>query len=180
MPTQIETEKAVLENLPQPMKFLILVALAAGIFFAYKHFTDGYEKVEGEWVIKPKYNNFVDKKVTSFEECTVYELRATADGYYECKHCLYSVFFLKAGEVWKIGKTCSKEERYDEIYYLQNNVKYHPVFAGSSAECEIEEVRRIAAYALSPENMQRPDPTRLQINKKRHKLLYPPKNTGLR
>lgn len=180
MLTQIETEKALLENLPQPVKFVILLALAAGVFFAYKHFTDGYEKVEGEWVAKPAYKQQIEEKANAFEECTVYELRVLSDGYYECQHCPTKTFFLKKDEVWKIGRTCDDDARYDPSYYRKKNVRYVWVFSGTVQQCQIEEVRWIAAYALYPENIQRPDPTEETMLNSWYKLLYPPNNTGLR
>lgn len=70
--------------------------------------------------------------------------------------------------------------RYNQPYYRKKNVYYNVVFHGTLQQCQVEEVRRIGVYALSPENMQRPDPTEKTMLGGWYKLLYPPNNTGLR
>jgi len=55
----------------------------------------------------------IREKVRNFEPCVQYALVARVDGYYPCYECVEKTIYLKAGEIWKYGKTClTVTERY--------------------------------------------------------------------
>ena len=172
--------EAAVSPLPTPFKFLMLLVLAVGLVFAFKHFQDGYEKVDGEWVMKPEFRDKVDDKRDSFEECEVYYLIALKDGLYECHNCVGKVFYLYKGEIVKIGMTCTGSNRYRKAFYDTRNVRYRTVFYGNVMECQQEEISRLGNYAGLPENMRRPDPDSLSLKNRRYKLLYPVRNSSLK
>ena len=176
---KIRGETAV-SPLPTPFKFLMLLVLAVGLVFAFKHFQDGYEKVDGEWVMKPEFRDKVDDKRESFEECEVYFLMALEDGFYDCPNCTGKTFYLYSNEIAKIGMTCNGRDRYDQSFYQAKKVRYEVVFKGNAYECQREEIRLLGSYAQMPENMRRPDRTKLSLQTHRYKLLYPVFNTTLK
>lgn len=175
---EVET-KTGLETLPQPFKFAILLIIGLLVVFAYKHYEDGYEEIDGEWVIKPKFKDKIDDKTKSFDECEVYYLLALEDGFYECFNCEGGLFFLYKDEIVKIGFSCDGEERYLQSFYDGIRVKYKTVFVGNSNECQVEEIRHLGMYATIPENLARPLPNKQSKLNKRYRLLYPVRNTGL-
>lgn len=175
----IEPEVSIHKPNPMPFLFLALLAVVA-LVFAYKHFDEAFDEVEGELVMKPQYREKIDKRVTKPFDCETYELRANISGLYPCKACEGGVFYLNAGEVFKIGESCNKEERYSQGYYASESLKYFVVLKGNAAECKAEEARRLGAYPTTPENLARPNRTPESIQNQRYRLLYPIGNTGIK
>ena len=166
--------------LPPPFKFFLLLILGLTLVLAYKHFQDGYEKIDGKWRQKPEFRDKVDDKRDSYDECEVYYLTAMADGFYECFNCKEKTFYLYSGEIAKIGMTCTGENRYLQSFYKAKKVRYEVILFGDVYECQREEIRLLGNYANMPENMRRPDPSVLSIKNRRYKLLYPVFNTTLK
>lgn len=166
--------------LPPPFKFFLLLILGLTLVLAYKHFQDGYEKIDGKWRQKPEFRDKVDDKRDSYDECEVYYLIAMSNDLYECYNCIGKEFYLYKGEIVKIGMTCSGQDRYSQSFYQDQQVRYRAFFYGNLLECQQEEIRRLGHYAEMPENLQRPDLSPASIKKRRYKLLYPVRNTTLK
>lgn len=165
---------------PPFIQISLLLFVCLSLFFSYKYFEDGYVKVDGKWIIKPKFKDKIDDKVDSFDDCEVYYLLALSEGLYECLNCGDGLFYLFPNEIVKIGMTCNGQGRYHQSFYSAKNVRYQVVFLGNSRECQKEEIRRLGQYAQMPENLARPDPSKQSKKDRRYKLLYPVLNTSLK
>lgn len=163
---------------PAPLILLAILAVF-GLMFAFKHFEDAFENVDGQWVMKRAYKEKVGKKMMKPYDCDTYELVAIHNGFYPCKSCEGGLFFLNKGEIYKIGFSCNKEERYSQGYYAAKSLKYFVVLRGNAADCQAEEARLLGAYPLLPENLARPDRTEQSIKEQRYKILYPIGNSKL-
>lgn len=176
-----ETEPTEPVKVINPAPFILLAILAVfGLIFAFKHFDDAFDEVDGEPVMKPEYKEKVGKRAMKPYDCETYELRAEFPGFYPCKQCEGGVFYLNAGEVYKIGESCNKKERYSQGYYASESLEYFVVLKGNAADCKAEEARRIGAYPTTPENLARPKRTPESIKNKRYRLLYPIGNSGIK
>ncbi len=101
--------------------------------------------------------------------CLQYALVTTIDGYYPCYNT-GGMIYLKAGEVWKYGKTCNGESgRYSGglPYY---NLRFEPQFRGQELDCLLIEKIKIYNYIVHPENISRARRTKTLV------LLRPPGN----
>jgi len=104
---------------------------------------------------KQKEINGILKKVYTNNFCVQYALIATINDYYVCYECNNKQIYLKAGEVWKYGKTCNGVfGRYpDGLPYP--NLKFVVQFEGTEAMCLIEEKHKIYSYTSLPECINR-------------------------
>ena len=101
--------------------------------------------------------------------CVQYALVATIDGYYPCYNTS-EMIYLKAGEVWKYGKTCNGESgRYPGGLPVPN-LEFRPQYIGTELECLVIEKIKIYNYFAHPENITRAKKIKTPL------LLRPPGN----
>ena len=101
----------------------------------------------------------VKAKTRKSPPCEQYTLIAIEEGIYPCFK--NGSVYLKAGEIWKIGKTCGgSKERYASGY-PDKRLRYQPEFFGSEEQCLIVEKAKIYAYFESAENQKREIPLNL-------------------
>ncbi len=86
--------------------------------------------------------------------CIQYALVATQDGYYPSYNAGGTVF-LKAGEVWKYGKTINGENGRYMGGLPYPNLEFRIEFQGTEKQCLIIEKIKIYSYLLHAENIKR-------------------------
>ena len=107
-------------------------------------------------------------KTATGKICVQYALVATVDGYYP-NYNRGGMIFLKAGEIYKYGKTCiGADRRYRDL--KQKKLIFVPQFRGTAEECLIVEKIKIYNYLVHPENINRARKTKTAL------LLRPPGN----
>lgn len=165
--------------------YLILIGLGLLlIFMAYEKFEDFVKKErDGVYELKqPRKDQLNDKVKRMRKKAEQYALRATRDGWYECLHCKQGVFYLMKGEVWKYGTTIQGETgRYKPEYLKRMGLFYEVQYVGSMQGALEQELIKIGAYPLLPENLSRPDERKVMAESNkggdpilRYKLARPP------
>lgn len=143
--------------------FLLLLAVATVIVLAIVWFPRiladeeyGYPKLH------PKEEERLQRRLKEIDDSEQYALLAETDGWYPCLHSGRSVFYLKAGEVWKYGVTSKgKIGRYTGSFLVNNSVTYDIQFKGTFSECLKQEQIKLFNYRYLPENLARPPEERL-------------------
>lgn len=179
----VKTDKGYRMPTPDYNKLFLILIVFFALVMGFRHFRDAFsKKPDGTWEMREEYKEHVEKKMESFDDCIVYELRVKKSGYYTCENCKNKTFYLNKNEIWKIGMTCkdNPRERYRQDFWDQMDLTLVPVFEGNSHECQKEEVRRLGNYSSTRENLIRPDPSSESYDKRRYKILYPPGNSSLR
>jgi len=78
-------------------------------------------------------------------QCVQYALVAVKSDYYPCYNGVMPMIYLKAGEVWKYGKTCrSEEQRYNDL--KERNLLFITQFLGTEEQCLIVEKEKIYGH----------------------------------
>lgn len=165
---------------PKPQSWLWLIVVGLVLVMGFKKFSDAFFKKDGEWIMKKSYQEHVKDKRDKFSDCEVYYLVALQSGFYKCELCERGTFYLKQGEIYKIGLTCNGKDRYKSAFYRQMRVEFVTVFEGDLSSCSAREIAELGNYPLRAQNRQRPDPSPETKAKGRYKLLLPPANSGLK
>ncbi len=144
---------------PKPKFWILFCIFALAIVGGYLIFGD-----DGKPELSPDRIKKRDKEIEGIkfkprkhENCEVYKLIATKEGWYPCYSCgERDSIYLLVGEIWKYGKTCiGKEKRYSEDYLNARNLFYEMIKTGTEAECLILEKELIYNYPLLPECAKR-------------------------
>ncbi len=169
-------KKQLLEDLPQPVKFFLLLLVAGICWFMYEKFDDFVQRnPDGSYELKKKRRDQIQDQLDRMDEAELYYLLARVDGYYQCSHCPQGSFFLYKGEIAKIGTTVRGEiGRYKPKYLKRMNLRYLTVDEGDVSYILRKEKEHIRDYPLMPENLQRPDEPQGKVL--RYKLARPPLN----
>jgi len=135
-----------------PIKVFIFVSLLSVAVFLY-------QVLPVERVLKmTKEITKIRDKTDNPKLCVQYALVATQNDWYPCYKCQNARIFLRAGEVWKYGKTCiGKDKRYHDLD--KRNLTFIPEFKGTEKQCLIIEKQKIYNYITSPENLARAERT---------------------
>ena len=91
--TQLPKENKKSKVNPLPFVGIAVLLLAAALKFA-----EVAEKRDGEWVLKEKRQEEIDKKVEEQENAELYYLLARVSGYYECFLCESGTIWMNEGE----------------------------------------------------------------------------------
>ena len=148
--------------------FVLAVVLVAVVLFPKIDF----EEDNGAPKLHPKEEERLQKRLKEIDDSEQYALIAEGDGWYPCLHRGRTVFYLKAGEVWKYGVTSKgRLGRYKTDFLIRNNVSYYVQFNGTFSECLKQEQIKLFNYPYLPENLARP---------KTEQLPRPPFNSIMR
>lgn len=142
-----------------PLLLIGLVVLLVGIVLYHKM---GFDEENKEPKLHPKEEEKLQKRLREIDDSEQYALVAKSDGWYPCLHSRRTIFYLKAGEVWKYGVTSKGEfGRYAAKFLIRNNVIYDLQFRGTYSECLKQEQIKLFNYRYLPENLARPPTERL-------------------
>ena len=133
---------------PVPKKLFIFVPVLGLLAMALAFWLTPQRQQKMETEIK----GIQGKERHTDKLCEQYALVAAIDGWYPCYNCgISKTIFLRAGEVWKYGKTCNGEKGRYQDGLPQDNLIYAKQFTGTEEECLIEEKRKIYNYPNLPE-----------------------------
>lgn len=140
----------------------------------YESFDDFVVQTDSGFKLKENRITQIKKQLFAIENSEQYILIAKNDGFFLCKHCYRGSFYLKAGEIWKIGTTSwGKQYRYPKDELTRLDLIYVMEYKGPLMDCLKREKIRIAKYPLLEENTSRPP---FGENKERYRLARPPGN----
>jgi len=112
--------------------------------------------------LHPKEEERLQRRLKEIDDSEQYALLAEIDGWYPCLHSGRSIFYLKAGEVWKYGVTSKGQlGRYKTDFLIRNNVSYFTQFKGTFSECLKQEQIKLFNYPYLPESLARSKAERL-------------------
>lgn len=115
------------------------------------------EEEYGSSKLHPKEEERLQRRLKEIDDSEQYALIAEVDGWYPCLHRGRTIFYLKAGEVWKYGVTSKGQlGRYKTDFLIRNNVSYFTQFKGTFSECLKQEQIKLFNYPYLPENLARP------------------------
>ena len=150
-----ETQIQANYRLPFTVFALFLVAI---ILFPKIEYDEEYGKPK----LHPKEEEKLRRRLLEIDDSEQYALLAETDGWYPCLHSGRSIFYLKAGEVWKYGVTSKGQlGRYKTDFLIRNNVSYFTQFNGTFSECLKQEQIKLFNYPYLPENLARSKAERL-------------------
>ncbi|MBV6442480.1 MAG: hypothetical protein DYG98_22475 [Haliscomenobacteraceae bacterium CHB4] len=139
---------------PFPLILIGLALFLAGIVLFFKM---DFEDDRRAPKLPPKEEEKLTKRLREIDDSEQYALLAETDGWYPCLHSGKSIFYLKAGEVWKYGVTSKgKLGRYRTDFLIRNNVSYFVQYNGTLSECLKQEQIKLFNYPYLPENLARP------------------------
>ncbi len=142
-------------RLPLTVSALLLVAI---IVFPKIEFDEEYGKPK----LHPKEEEKLRRRLMEIDDSEQYALIAKKAGWYPCLHSGRTIFYLKAGEVWKYGVTSKGQfGRYTAAFLLRNQVSYDIQFKGTFSECLKQEQIKLFHYPYLPENLARQPSARL-------------------
>ena len=95
----------------------------------------------------------IKAKERSGEKCEQYAVRTRRAGYFNSP--TYGVVWLNENEIWKIGKTCLREQKRYPLGLGDERLIFEKQFVGNEMQCLVVEKVKLYAYALSAENMKR-------------------------
>ena len=141
---------------------LPFVILAAGVLAIALFPKIGFVEEYGSPKLHPKEEERLQQRLKEIDDSEQYALLAEIDGWYPCLHSGRSIFYLKAGEVWKYGVTSKGQlGRYKTDFLIRNNVSYFTQFNGTFSECLKQEQIKLFNYPYLPENLARSKAERL-------------------
>ncbi len=144
-----ETQIQANYRLPLTVFALFLVAI---ILFPKIEYDEEYGKPK----LHPKEEEKLRRRLMEIDDSEQYALIAEVAGWYPCLHSGRSIFYLKAGEVWKYGVTSKgKVGRYAGSFLVSNKVTYVIEFKGTFSECLKQEQIKLFNYRYLPENLGR-------------------------
>lgn len=151
---------------------LVAVLISMGILAIALFPRISLEEEFGSPKLHPKEEERLQRRLKEIDDSEQYALLAETDGWYPCLHKGRSIYYLKAGEVWKYGVTSKgKLGRYRTDFLIKNNVSYFVQFNGTYSECLKQEQIKLFNYPFLPENLARP---------KTEQLPRPPFNSIMR
>ena len=187
LPFKIANKKTIVV-LSSLTAFLLTVIFLAGVFRnktetvtaerKFEKFKDFVqENPDGSYELKPERKRKLNTDIKRMrEEAEQYILVAKEEGYYGCLHCPRGAFYLRKGEIVKIGITRQGEQgRYDQNYYARMKVEYIAEYRGTLQIAAERELIRLGNYPLTPENLARPDEPEGGVD--RYKLARPIQNS---
>ncbi len=128
---------------------LLFVAVVATAVFVY-----WYSPLERILKRDQEIERIIEKNC-KFDVCIQYALVARVDGWYSCYGCTSGKIFLKAGEIWKYGKTCLGEIKRYAKGLPDSRLSFIVQFNGTEKECLVEEKNKIYNYPNLPESKLR-------------------------
>lgn len=156
--------------LPNPFKkwLWIIFVLSIAITMTLT-FDDVVEWENGLPRLKPWRLEKWFKEEDEINNAEQYVLVANRSDWYPCLTCPNKKIYLFSGQIWKYGVTRKQViGRYGRRNLVEQGLRYIIEFEGNYALCLLEEKRKLYQYPLLPENLARPDSSR---------LVYPPGNT---
>ena len=167
--------------------FLIIMGIiTTGIIIYLASIPKKWEKVatsnpDGSYSLTDDWVGTIDRKIEQYDNQQLYVLTAIRDGYYYCKHCPTGKFFLKEYEVYKYGITGigPKDRGYSENWLSKKGLNYTVLTTGHLTVLKSQETTLIGAYAILPENVDRPLLGNQKAKLNWYRLVIPPGNNSL-
>ncbi|HNM24953.1 MAG TPA: hypothetical protein PKL15_05960 [Saprospiraceae bacterium] len=115
----------------RPLLVFAVLLLGIGLFRTIR-----FEEAQNTPKLHPKEEEKLLKRLQEIDDSEQYALVAKKAGWYPCLHSGRTIFYLKAGEIWKYGVTSKGQfGRYTAAFLLRNQVSYDIQFKGTFSEC---------------------------------------------
>lgn len=158
-----DVEQVPVKDKRRGLKPLLFVGISLFLLMAALKFKDVAEFRDGEWRLKEKRREEINRKTREVDEAEMYHLLARSSHYYPCYLCQSKKIWLNAGEIAKIGSTTTPNKRYSDEWLNRNDVNYVTQVKGNLAAVRKAEISDIGAYPLRPENLNRLPKYRLVV-----------------